>query len=179
MSMIGYTTPVAAHWDGDVLVLTTRRVPSSIHVQRGEGETRKVYTGEPELIVETTAPTKWSASCTPAQAIAATVGSDKVGAVLRKLIARLGVAADFHFARKYVDCIVEEYTGKLVTLGAGTCHDLGGTDANGNQVFNCDKCGCVLSLYDRDGSNNLCTSFIFDYPRFCPECGCEVTMDER
>lgn len=50
MSMIGYTPPVAAHWDGDVLVLTTKRVPSSIHVQRGEGETRKVYTGELELI---------------------------------------------------------------------------------------------------------------------------------
>lgn len=54
------------------------------------------------------------------------------------------------------------------------CHDLGGTGANGEQVFNCDKCGCVLSLYDRDGSNNLCTSFVFDYPRFCPECGAEV-----
>ena len=60
------------------------------------------------------------------------------------------------------------------TLGAGTCRDLGGTDANGEQVFNCSECGCVLSLYDRDGSNNLCTSFVFDYPRFCPECGARV-----
>lgn len=63
------------------------------------------------------------------------------------------------------------------TLGPGTCHDLGGTGANGEQVFNCSECGCVLSLYDRDGSNNLCTSFIFDYPRHCPECGRKV-VDE-
>lgn len=60
------------------------------------------------------------------------------------------------------------------TLGAGTCKDLGGTDANGRDVFNCSRCGCVLSLYDIDGSNNLCTSFIFDYPHFCPECGARV-----
>lgn len=60
------------------------------------------------------------------------------------------------------------------TLGAGTCEDLGGTDANGRDVFNCSRCGCVLSLYDIDGSNNLCTSFIFDYPHFCPECGARV-----
>ncbi len=60
------------------------------------------------------------------------------------------------------------------TLGPGTCRDLSGTGANGEQVFNCSECGCVLSLYDRDGSNNLCTSFIFDYPRYCPECGRRV-----
>ena len=60
------------------------------------------------------------------------------------------------------------------TLGRGTCHDLGGIGANGEQVFNCSECHCVLSLYDRDGSNNLCTSFIFDYPRYCPECGRRV-----
>lgn len=60
------------------------------------------------------------------------------------------------------------------TLGRGECQDLGGTGANDEQVFNCSECGCVLSLYDRDGSNNLCTSFIFDYPRYCPECGRKV-----
>lgn len=63
------------------------------------------------------------------------------------------------------------------TLGPGTCRDLGGTGANGEQVFNCSECGCVLSLYDRDGSNNLCTSFVFDYPRYCPECGRKVSGD--
>lgn len=63
------------------------------------------------------------------------------------------------------------------TLGAGTCQDLGGTGANDEQVFNCSECGCVLSLYDRDGSNNLCTSFIFDYPRYCPECGRKVVTN--
>lgn len=60
------------------------------------------------------------------------------------------------------------------TLGPGTCHDLGGIGANEEQVFRCSECGCILSLYDRDGSNNLCTSFIFDYPRYCPECGRRV-----
>ena len=52
-----------------------------------------------------------------------------------------------------------------------TCHDLGGVDENGEQVFNCSECGCVMSLYDSDGSSVLCTSFIFDYPHFCPACG--------
>lgn len=56
----------------------------------------------------------------------------------------------------------------------GTCHDAGGTDENGQQVFNCDACGCVLSLYHRDGTNTMCTHFIYDYPRFCPACGREV-----
>lgn len=45
-----YESPVAAHWDGDVLVLTTTREPSSIHVQVGEDQLRKIYSGEPELI---------------------------------------------------------------------------------------------------------------------------------
>ena len=45
-----YESPVAAHWDGDVLVITTTREPSSIHVQVGEDQLRKVYSGEPELI---------------------------------------------------------------------------------------------------------------------------------
>lgn len=56
-------------------------------------------------------------------------------------------------------------------VGCGECTDNGGTDENGNQVFNCSECGCVLSLYDSDGMNNLCTSFVYDYPRYCPECG--------
>jgi thymidine kinase len=37
----------------------------------------------------------------------------------------------------------------------GACHDAGGTDENGQQVFNCDACGCVLSLYHRDGTNTM------------------------
>ena len=37
-----------AHWDGDVLTLTIPRDPSSIHVQRAEGQPRKVYVGESE-----------------------------------------------------------------------------------------------------------------------------------
>ena len=55
-----------------------------------------------------------------------------------------------------------------------TCHDLGGIGANGEDVFDCDKCGCVMSLYDSDGTNTLCTSFIYDYPRYCPACGRKV-----
>lgn len=44
-----YEPPIAAHWDGDVLVLTTPRDPSSIHVQRAEGQPRKVYPSEATL----------------------------------------------------------------------------------------------------------------------------------
>lgn len=66
---------------------------------------------------------------------------------------------------------------KVHVFERGTCQDLGGTGANDEQVFNCSECGCVLSLYDRDGSNNLCTSFVFDYPRYCPECGRRVVTN--
>lgn len=47
-----YEPPIAAHWDGDVLILTITREPSSIHVQHAERQTRKVYTGEVELGTE-------------------------------------------------------------------------------------------------------------------------------
>lgn len=36
-------------WDGDVLVLTLPRDPSSIHVRRADGEPRKVYPSEATL----------------------------------------------------------------------------------------------------------------------------------
>ena len=60
------------------------------------------------------------------------------------------------------------------TRAERTCHDTGGIDENEQDVFNCDKCGCVLRLYDRDGMNTLCTSSIYDYPRYCPACGAKV-----
>lgn len=60
------------------------------------------------------------------------------------------------------------------TLGGGECEDEGGIGANGEQAFNCSECGCVLSLYDSDGANTLCTGFVHDYPRFCPACGRSV-----
>ena len=71
--------------------------------------------------------------------------------VLRRLVARLGDAADFHFARKYVDCIVEEYAGKLATLGAGTCRN---DCTNGERTETCHE------IEDED------TGFIV-----CSECG--------
>ena len=67
--------------------------------------------------------------------------------------------------------IADELNAKL---GSGTCDDLGGIDANGESTFHCSKCGCILSLYDSEGVNTLCTSFICDYPRFCPECGARI-----
>ena len=54
------------------------------------------------------------------------------------------------------------------------CDDLGGVDYSGKPVFHCSKCSCVMSLYDSEGINTLCTNFICDYPRFCPECGSKV-----
>lgn len=114
---------------------------------------------------------------TPAQAIAITVGSDKVEAVLRKLIARLGVAADFYFARKYVDCIVEEYAGKLATLGAGTCEadetdlipfvcaDGDSSEVDYIRVMECSACGGTFEHIN--GSYE-----------FCPRCGRRIEVDE-
>lgn len=55
-----------------------------------------------------------------------------------------------------------------------TCYDEGGTDYHGEQLFHCSECGCLLSLYNLDGTNTLCTSLIYDYPRYCPECGRKV-----
>ena len=64
-------------------------------------------------------------ACAMADAVdAATVGN--VGSVtteevLRQLVAQLGDAAGFHFASKYVDCIVDEYAGKFATAGNRSC----------------------------------------------------------
>ena len=55
-----------------------------------------------------------------------------------------------------------------------TCRDLGGCDAAGMQVFCCSECGCVLSLFDVSGINTLCTNHIYDYPRYCPNCGAKA-----
>ena len=104
--------------------------------------------------------------------------------VIRRLVAQLGDAADFHFARKYVDCIVEEYAGKLATLGAtdanptqaessGTCHDKGNIER-----FICSECGCRLDLQDDDWE---ATMWLDDgtamVPRFCPNCGRKVVSE--
>ena len=99
---------------------------------------------------------------TPAQAIAATVGSDKVEAVLRKLVAQLGVAADFHFARKYVDCIVEEYAGKLATLGRGACKEV----KIDRHFRGCSECGYRWEHMYAVGWQVG--------PKFCPNCGKRV-----
>lgn len=49
-----YEPPVAAaRWDGDVLILTIPRDPSSIHVQRSESRPRKVYAEETKVIAAT------------------------------------------------------------------------------------------------------------------------------
>ena len=58
--------------------------------------------------------------------------------------------------------------------GERTCHDRGGSDDAGMDVFNCSECGCILCLYQVDGTNNLITHNIYDYPRYCPNCGRRV-----
>ena len=78
--------------------------------------------------------------------------------VLRRLVARLGDAADFHFARKYVDCIVEEYAGKLATLGTGTCKRVFYEPTG---VYVCSECGRGLSKK----LDKYC------YLHYCPNCG--------
>ena len=81
-----------------------------------------------------------------------------------------------------VPFVVEMHTllEEAATMGArGTCKDLGGVSADDEVVFNCSECGCVLSVFDKDGINNLCMSFIDDYPRFCPECGRRIIEEEK
>ena len=190
-----------------------------------------------KLLVETVAPTKCSASCTPEQAVEATLGARITGetsdgfhtfnelyhhrAVLFSVIVRdhnelawksklhhdgtmydgmfiVGIEtpkgqATYHYnidpywdmfdckeldrAPEWDGHTPDDAIGRIATLGPETCHDDGGTDENGQHEFCCDVCGCVLSLYDRDGVNTLCTSFIVDYPRFCPECGAQVVSE--
>lgn len=60
------------------------------------------------------------------------------------------------------------------TRAERTCHDLGGVDEFGEEVFNCSKCGCVVSLYSTEGMSNICTSKVVDTVYFCPACGAKV-----
>lgn len=105
-----------------------------------------------------------------------TLGNNEVESVIRKLIAQLGDAADFHFATKYVDCIVEEYAGKLAAIGAGTCHI--------TPKFTCSECGHQYPTRNYE-SYETCdgrTAFaplgynVLDCkkPNYCPECGRRV-----
>lgn len=100
---------------------------------------------------------------TTEQAIAATVGSGRAEDVIRQLVARLGVAADFHFAQKYVDCIVEEYSGKLATLWRGTCHPV--------PIYGFDG---EFTTYDYDECSECGAEWDGDIPNFCPWCGRKV-----
>jgi hypothetical protein len=85
---------------------------------------------------------------------------------------RRGTVAILQGGRKPEEVMfIRDEGGVTHYLPEMTCKDLGGTGANGEDVFNCSECGCVLSLYDGEGVNTLYTSFIYDYPRFCPECG--------
>lgn len=116
----------------------------------------------------------------------ATVGVEADDATMRKLHERMNaelIGLERKLGIEHADCSVivpfvanmHEIIEDAATVGVGTCKDLGGTGANGEDVFNCSECGCVLSLYDGEGVNTLCTSLIHDYPRFCPECGARVT----
>lgn len=88
--------------------------------------------------------------------------------VIRRLVAQLGDAADFHFARKYVDCIVEEYAGKLATLDAGTC-----------EADETDRIECVETVGGRHYDIHImeCTECGHTYEHvnggyeYCPRCG--------
>lgn len=119
------------------------------------------------------------------QAIAATLGSDASAVRLAERLRSIAdemrnVGASSMTTHELLACYasdvdkVADLLTFAATLGSGTCEDLGGIGANGKEVFHCSKCGCILSLFDSDGMNTLCTSFICDYPRFCPECGCKV-----
>ena len=127
---------------------------------------------------------------TPEQAIAATIGTP-MDADLRKALdtMRIWISEDAHLGESPISHELEKEEGLrnldaieqaiAATVGAGTCKDLGGIGADGEVVFNCSECGCVLSVFDKDGMNNLCTSFIYDYPRFCPNCGRRIKEEDE
>lgn len=89
--------------------------------------------------------------------------------VIRQLVARLGDAADFHFAPKYVDCIVEEYVDKIAGLDDGTCKAI----PTGCATAICSECGAEYL-------GSIVTNEPPDYVKAlvrCPNCGRKV-VDE-
>ncbi len=100
--------------------------------------------------------------------------------VIRRLIARLGDAADFHFSPKYVDCVVEEYVGKIAGLGNGTCH-----------ADETDTIKCWVKCKDEPSTEHMelihvmeCSACGGTYEHvngeyeYCPRCGRRVEVDE-
>ena len=63
-----------------------------------------------------------------------------------------------------------------VTLGAGTCHDVGD-----ERIFHCSECGCgITDIYLRDEGvyRDDNGNYIGDkWPRYCPHCGAKVVYE--
>ena len=63
-----------------------------------------------------------------------------------------------------------------VTVGAGTCHDLGD-----ERIFHCSECGCgIIDIYLRDEGVYWDDegNYIGDkWPRYCPHCGAMVAYE--
>lgn len=93
--------------------------------------------------------------------------------VIRQLVARLGDAADFHFAPKYVDCIVEEYVGKLATLERGTCKPTTYDNYFAKRL----KPGEYYEFWEPACACSECGELI-PMRRFCPNCGARIEVDE-
>lgn len=72
----------------------------------------------------------------------------------------------------------ETYAALADFIDRSTCHDVGGA-----YTFRCSACGCSIDIFkesvfsDGDGVMTVGDDFLY-IPRYCPNCGAEVTDDD-
>ncbi len=138
---------------------------------------------EGKLFVETASDTEHSAICTPEQAIAATLGSERLTAEqVRETVEKHGVndGCVYSIFKGFFKAIADELNAKL---GSGTCENLSSMNVDGvaGYHFICSECGlsvCAsmgIGEIEPSGSRSFRWKVDgrYEFER-CPRCGKEV-----